>query len=64
MTKFLAKEIKFEWMPACQACVEELKKRLTTAPVLAMLNVQKSFSIYCDASQKVWDVLLCKKVTL
>jgi hypothetical protein len=30
--------------------VIELKKRLTTAPVLVMLGMEKPFSIYCDAS--------------
>jgi hypothetical protein len=29
---------------------EELKKRLTTAPVLTLPDLNKSFSIYCDAS--------------
>jgi hypothetical protein len=30
--------------------VTELKKRLTTAPILVMFIMEKSFSIYCDAS--------------
>jgi hypothetical protein len=34
----------------CGASFQELKKRLTTAPVLMMLDVVRSFSIYCDAS--------------
>jgi hypothetical protein len=36
-------------MPACEASFHELKKRLTAAPVLVMLDMKKSFSIYCDA---------------
>ena len=31
---------------------EELKKRLTTAPVLVLLDLNKSFLIYCDASRQ------------
>jgi hypothetical protein len=27
-----------------------LKKRLTTGPILVMPDMEKSFSIYCDAS--------------
>jgi hypothetical protein len=27
-----------------------LKKLLTTAPVLAQLNIEKPFDVYCDAS--------------
>jgi hypothetical protein len=38
----------FEWMPAYEASFYELKKRLTTAPILVMSDMEKSFSIYCD----------------
>jgi hypothetical protein len=50
MTKFLDKDKKFKWTPACKASFYELKKRLTTAPILVMPNMEKSFSIYCEAS--------------
>jgi hypothetical protein len=50
MTEFLEKDKKFEWTPACEASFQELKKRLTTALILVMLDMEKSFSIYCDAS--------------
>jgi hypothetical protein len=50
MTKLLEKDKKFEWMPACEASFQELKKRLTTAPILVMLDMEKPFSIYCDVS--------------
>jgi hypothetical protein len=35
---------------AYEASFEELKKRLTTALVLVMPDMEKPFSIYCDAS--------------
>jgi hypothetical protein len=35
-----------------EASFQELKKRLTTTPVLTMPNVERSFSIYCDASRQ------------
>jgi hypothetical protein len=52
MTELLEKDKNFEWMPACEASFQELKKRLTTAPVLVMLGMEKPFSIYCDASDQ------------
>jgi hypothetical protein len=36
----------------CQASFEELKKRLTTTPVLIMLDIHKGFDVYCDASRQ------------
>jgi hypothetical protein len=50
MTKLLKKDKSFEWMPACEASFQELKKRLMTALVLVMPDMEKPFSIYCDAS--------------
>jgi hypothetical protein len=50
MTELLEKDKQFEWTPACEASFQELKNRLTTAPVLVMPNMEKPFSIYCDAS--------------
>jgi hypothetical protein len=50
MTELLAKGNTFEWMPRRETSFQELKKRLTTAPVLTMPDMEKPFSIYCDAS--------------
>jgi hypothetical protein len=50
MTELLEKDKKFEWMPACEVSFQELKKRLTTALILVMSDMKKSFCIYCDAS--------------
>jgi hypothetical protein len=50
LTKLLEKEKKFEWTPACKASCQELKKRLTTAPILVMSDMEKPFSIYYDVS--------------
>jgi hypothetical protein len=49
MIKLLEKDKKLEWTSACQASFQELKKRLTTAPILVMSDMEKPFSIYCDA---------------
>jgi hypothetical protein len=46
-------------MPACEASFQELKKRLTTMPVLVMPDMEKSFSIYCDVlGQELGCVLI------
>jgi ribonuclease HI len=50
MTELLEKDKQFEWTPTCKASFQELKKRLTTAPVLVMPDMEKPFSIYYDAS--------------
>jgi hypothetical protein len=50
MTKLLEKDKQFEWTSTCEASFQELKKRLTIAPVLVIPDMEKSFFIYCDAS--------------
>jgi hypothetical protein len=50
MTELLEKDKKFNWTPACESNFQELKKRLTAAPIQVMPNMEKPFSIYCDAS--------------
>jgi hypothetical protein len=52
MTELLEKDKKFEWTPACEASFQELKKRLMTAPILVMHDMEKPFSIYCDVSHQ------------
>jgi hypothetical protein len=50
MTQLLEKEAKFKWSPQCEEVFLSLKKLLTTAPVLAQPDIEKSFEVYCDAS--------------
>jgi hypothetical protein len=50
MTELLEKDKKFKWTSAYEASFQELKKQLTTAPILVMPDMEKTFSIYCDAS--------------
>jgi hypothetical protein len=42
----------FEWTPRRESSFQELKKRLTMAPVLTMTDMEIPFSIYCDASSQ------------
>jgi hypothetical protein len=50
MIELLEKGKTFEWTSRREASFQELKKRLTTALVLTMRNMETPFSIYCDAS--------------
>jgi hypothetical protein len=50
MIELIEKDKKFKWMPTYEASFQELKKRLTTGPILVMPDMEKLFSIYWDAS--------------
>jgi hypothetical protein len=50
MIELLEKGKNFEWMPRREASFQELKKRLTTAPVLTMTDMEKPLSIYYGAA--------------
>jgi hypothetical protein len=52
MIELIKKDKKFKWTPTCEASFQELKKRLTTAQILVMPDMEKPFSIYCDASSQ------------
>jgi hypothetical protein len=52
MTRLLEKNMDFDWTEECQANFEELKKQLTSAPVLILPDITKMFIIYCDASRQ------------
>jgi hypothetical protein len=52
MMKLLEKNKAYEWKKECQASFEELRKRLTLAPVLVLPDLTKKFNIYCDASRQ------------
>ncbi|WVZ80746.1 LOW QUALITY PROTEIN: hypothetical protein U9M48_028201 [Paspalum notatum var. saurae] len=52
MTSLLEKGAEFIWTKERQAAFDKLKKRLTTAPVLTLPDLTKSFTVYCDASKE------------
>jgi hypothetical protein len=52
MTKLLEKNKAFEWTTECQASFEELRKCLTSTPVLVLPDLTKKFDIYCGASRQ------------
>jgi hypothetical protein len=50
IAELLKKENKFFWSDACDEAFKLLKKLLTTLPVLTQPATDKSFDVYCDAS--------------
>ncbi|KAL8097604.1 hypothetical protein AgCh_030656 [Apium graveolens] len=52
LTRLTRKTEKFEWTEKCENIFQELKKRLVTAPVLALPDGKGDFVIYSDASHK------------
>ena len=41
--------IKFEWDDLCEKAFQELKRRLTSAPILIVLEQGHRYTVYCDA---------------
>jgi hypothetical protein len=52
MMELLQKDKKFVWFKACERRFWDLKAKLTSAPMLALHNNQKSFTILCDTSRQ------------
>ena len=52
MTQLTRKGEPFVWTEKQEECFQELKKRLTTAPVLTLPNGEEGFAVYSDASHK------------
>jgi hypothetical protein len=50
MIEMLGKDKKFEWTANFESSFQEMKKSLTTTPVLVMPDMEKLFSIYYDTS--------------
>jgi hypothetical protein len=49
ITKLLKKGNKYVWSNTCDEAFKNLKKLLTTSPVLAQPDTDKPFNVYCDA---------------
>ena len=51
MTRFTRNEVKYEWNDPCEKAFQELKRRLTSAPILIVPKRGQRYVIYCDASK-------------
>lgn len=50
LTALLRKSARFEWIADCEEAFRELKRRLTTTPVLVLPEPGTDYEIYSDAS--------------
>ena len=51
MTRLTPKEVKFDWDDRCEGAFQELKRRLTLAPILIVPDMGHGYTVYCDASR-------------
>ena len=48
LTQLTQKKVKFLWFKSCEKSFQELKTRLTSAPVLTLPDGVNGFVVYCD----------------
>ena len=51
MTRLTRKEVKFEWNDQCEKAFQELKRRLTSSPILIVQEKGQMYIVYYDASK-------------
>ncbi|GJU94191.1 putative reverse transcriptase domain-containing protein, partial [Tanacetum coccineum] len=61
MTKLTQKSVKFDWGEKAEAAFQLLKKKLCSAPILALPKGSENFVVYCDASYKGLGAVLMQK---
>jgi len=52
LTQLTRKDQPFAWTDRCESSFQELKQKLTSAPVLVIPDTSRPFEVYCDASQQ------------
>ncbi|XP_052723098.1 uncharacterized protein LOC128193518 [Vigna angularis] len=52
LTQLTRKDQPFAWTDLCEERFQELKVKLTSAPVLILPDTSKPFEVYCDASHQ------------
>ena len=58
MTRLTQKEVKFEYNDLCERAFHELKRRLTSAPILIVPERGQRYTVYCNASKDGLGCLL------
>ena len=51
MMRLTRKEVKFDWDDRCEEAFQELKRRLTSAPILIVPDRGQGYTMYCYASR-------------
>ena len=52
LSRLTQKGVKFAWDDRCEASFQELKQRLTSAPILALPTSSREYTVYSDASRQ------------
>ena len=58
MTRLTRKEVKYEWNDSCERAFQELKRRLTSTPILIVPERGQGYIIYYDASKDGLECVL------
>ena len=61
LCNFLAKDVTFEWLQACEAAFNKLKTMLVSPPFMRSPNWDLPFEIMCDASDYAIGAVLGKR---
>ena len=51
MTRLTRKEVRFTWDDSCEQPFQELKRMLTSAPILIVPERGQRYTVYCDTSK-------------
>ena len=52
ITTLQHKGVRYEWTEECDSAFIELKRLLTSAPIPRVLDMEKDFTVYMDASKQ------------
>jgi len=61
LTQLTRKDHPFTLTNECEACFDDMKRRLMTAPVLVIPGPTKTFKVYCDASYQGLGCMLMQE---
>ena len=62
LNEVVKKDISFEWGERQQKALDDIKARLTQAPILALPNFEKTFELECDVFGVVIGAVLLQEV--
>ncbi|XP_052730515.1 uncharacterized protein LOC108324528 [Vigna angularis] len=61
VTELTRKDHPFAWTDRCESSFQELKRKLTSTPVLVIPGTAKPFEVYCDASHQGLSCVLMQE---
>ena len=59
ITILIRKNVKFQWTSKCGEAFQELKRQLTSAPVLTLPDSREPYEVYSNASLEGWVMYIC-----